>query len=62
MHHFSQQNDRQCNPALNRRWTSPYPSTPAETRLAELRRVHGNITGTRIHRVELAAHKSAWLS
>ena len=39
---------------FNRRWKSSLPPSSAELELAELRRVHGNVEGARIHRERVA--------
>jgi len=57
----SQQNDPVHNPNFRRRWASPLPPSPAELRLAELRRSLGNAEGTRVFREEMSIKKAAWL-
>ena len=57
---LSQQNDPVRNRNFRRRWSSPLPPSPAELRLAELRREHGNAAGTRIFRDELPGKKAGW--
>lgn len=61
MYDFQKQNDPDGNPNFRRCWAPPLPPSPAEARLAELRREHGNAAGTKIFRDELPGKKSAWL-
>ena len=61
MPNLSRQNDPDHNPNFRRLGVPAVPLSPAEQRLSELRREHGNAAGTRIFREEMPAKKVSWL-
>ena len=58
---FSKFSDPNCNPNFSRRWVEPFPSSPSQRRLSELRDQLGNAAGQQAFAEELRRERGAWL-